>query len=84
MITEAELRILRLRSLQQLHHTPLIEINLHGTVVLPQHILRISEQSQGNPKKVFSHPLGTGLGLVWAPVCSGYQFWPLLLNLRMP
>lgn len=42
MITEAVLRIPWLRSLQQLHHTPHIEINLLGTAVLPQYILRIS------------------------------------------
>lgn len=63
---------------------PLIEINPHRTAVRPQYVLRKSEQSQGNPKKVFSNLLGTGLGLVWAPVCSEYQFWPRLLNLRMP
>lgn len=50
--------------------TPLMAIKHHVTAVLPQYVLHVSEQWQGNPRKVFSWPRGTGLRLFWAPVCS--------------
>lgn len=54
-------------------------IKLHVTAVLPQYVLHVCEQSQGNPRKVFWRPLGTGLQLFWEPVCSVDPFWPHLL-----
>lgn len=56
--------------------TPLAAIKPHVTAVLPQYVLHVSEQWQGDPRNVFSWPVGTGLRLFWAPVCSQDPFWP--------
>lgn len=81
VIAEAELRIPPdiAHSSNNNCSTPLTGIKLCVTAVRPQRVLHVSEQSQGNPRKVFSRPLGTGLRLFWALVCSEDPFWPHLL-----
>lgn len=51
------------------------KIQQQHTAVLPQYVLRVCKQWQGNPRKVFSWPAGTGL--FWAQL-EEYLIWPPL------